>query len=56
MFSARDCRVNGCIGRSEAEADQPPASDFPTPDMLTGKKMADNDVLQFARNLLDEKP
>jgi hypothetical protein len=37
------------------EADRPPASSFPTPDMLTGKKMAYNDVVQFARKLLDEK-
>jgi len=37
-------------------ADQAPASDFPTPDMLTGKKMAYNDVLQFARKLLDGSP
>jgi hypothetical protein len=34
------------------EAERPPASDWPTPDMLTGKKMAYNDVLQFARALL----
>jgi hypothetical protein len=34
------------------EADKAPDSDFPTPDMLTGKKMAFNDVLQYARKLL----
>jgi hypothetical protein len=38
------------------EADRPAASTFPTPDMLTGKKMASNDVLQFARRLIDEAP
>ena len=38
------------------EADQAPACEFPTPDMLTGKKMAYNDVLQFARKLLDGSP
>jgi hypothetical protein len=36
------------------EADKAPAGDWPTPDMLTGKKMAFNDVLQFARKLLGE--
>jgi hypothetical protein len=35
-----------------AEANKAPASNWPTPDMQTGKKMAYNDVLQFARNLL----
>jgi hypothetical protein len=34
------------------EADRPPDAAFPTPDVLTGKKMAYNDVLQFARRLL----
>jgi hypothetical protein len=33
------------------EANKAPASDWPTPDMLTGKKMAYNDVLQFNRQL-----
>jgi hypothetical protein len=42
--------------RKWAEANEAPASDFPTPDMLTGKKMAYNDVLQYARTLLDELP
>jgi hypothetical protein len=37
-----------------AEADRPTNATFPTPDMLTGKKMAYNDVLQFARRLLGE--
>jgi len=32
--------------------DRAPASDLPTPDMLTGKKMAFNDVLQSA----DDEP
>jgi hypothetical protein len=36
------------------EADQPPKSDWPTPDMRTGQKMAYNSVLQFARKLLGE--
>jgi len=36
------------------EANQPPTSSWPTPDMQTGKKMAYNDVLQFARMLLSE--
>lgn len=34
------------------EADRPVPSGWPTPDMQTGKKMAYNDVLQFARQLL----
>jgi hypothetical protein len=38
-----------------AEADKHPVSDWPTPDMQTGKKMAFNEVLQFARKMLDEK-
>ena len=36
------------------EADQPPKSDWPTPDMRTGMKMAFNEVLQHARKLLSE--
>jgi hypothetical protein len=36
------------------EADHQPASPFQTRDMLTGKKMAYNEVLQFARKLLSE--
>ena len=36
------------------EANQPWASTWPTPDMQTGKKMAYNDVLQFARKLFIE--
>ena len=36
------------------EADQPPKSGWPTSDMLTGKKMAFNEVLQFARKLMNE--
>ena len=39
-----------------AEADLAPESDCPTPNMLTGKKMAYNDVLQHARKLLDQLP
>lgn len=34
------------------EADRPVTSGWPTPDMQTGKTMAYNDVLQFARTLL----
>ena len=34
------------------EADQTPTSEWPTPDIQTGKKMAYNDVVQFARKLL----
>jgi hypothetical protein len=37
------------------EADESPASQWRTPDMQTGKKMAYNDVLQFVRTLLAEK-
>jgi hypothetical protein len=37
------------------EADKHPPAEWPTHDMLTGKKMAYNNVLQFARKLLDEK-
>jgi hypothetical protein len=44
-----------CHARWE-EANQSPASDFPTPDMLTGKKTAFNDVVQYARKLLSERP
>jgi len=36
------------------EAAEQPASSFPTQDMLTGKKMAFNEVLQHARKLLSE--
>lgn len=36
------------------EADQEPASSFPNQDMLPGKKMAFNEVLQYARKLLSE--
>jgi hypothetical protein len=36
------------------EANQAPASDWPTPEMQTGRKMAYNDVLQHARKLLAE--
>jgi hypothetical protein len=36
----------------EAEGQRP--SSFPTQEMLTGKKMAFNEVLQFARKLLNE--
>ena len=38
------------------EANQPQASTWPTPDMQTGRKMAYNDVLQFARKLYSETP
>jgi hypothetical protein len=34
------------------EANRAPASDWPPPDMQTGKKMAYNDVVQFVRQLL----
>jgi hypothetical protein len=34
------------------EADRPPQSGFPTADMLTGKKMAFNDVIQHVRTKL----
>jgi len=47
--------IDYCHARWE-ETDRAPASDFPTPDMLTGKKMAYNDLLQFARKLLGEQP
>ena len=35
------------------EVDRASASDWPTPDVQTGRKMAYNDVLQHARKLLD---
>jgi hypothetical protein len=38
------------------ETDRASGSAWPTPDMLTGKKMAYNDVLQYARKLLGERP
>jgi hypothetical protein len=44
--------ISYCSGKWQ-EADQPPSSDWPPPDMLTAKKMAYNDVLHFARSLLD---
>jgi hypothetical protein len=40
-----------CHAGWQKAADEP-ASRFPTADMLTGKKMAFNEVLQFARSLL----
>jgi hypothetical protein len=42
--------------RKWQEADQAPASDFPTQDMYIGKKVAYNDVLHYARKLLGEMP
>jgi hypothetical protein len=36
------------------EANQPPKSDWPTPDMRTGQKMAFNEVIQYVRKLLSE--
>jgi hypothetical protein len=35
------------------EADKPVASGWPTPELQTGKRMAYNDVLQYARKLLE---
>ena len=49
-------KIIGFCHEKWAEADKPPASGFPTPDMLTGKKMAFNEVLQHARTLLDNPP
>jgi hypothetical protein len=40
-----------CHARWQKAADEP-ASRFPTTDMLTGQKMAFNEVLQFIRTLL----
>jgi hypothetical protein len=37
------------------EAAEESPSGFPTADMLTGKKMAYNEILQFARRLLAEQ-
>ena len=37
------------------EADKAPPAEWPTPDMWVGKKMAYNNVLQYARKLLQEK-
>ncbi len=36
------------------EADQPRGSTWPTPEIRIGRKMAYNDVLQFARKLISE--
>lgn len=36
------------------ESDQRPPSGFPNADMLTGKKMAYNDVIQFVRREMIE--
>lgn len=41
--------------RAGVEANEAKPSAFPTPDMLTGKKMAYNDVLQFARKQLADR-
>jgi hypothetical protein len=38
------------------ESHQPPAAKPQPPDMLTGKKMAYNDVLQYVRTLIDGLP
>jgi hypothetical protein len=46
--------IDYCLAKWE-EANHAPASDWPTPDVQTGRKMAYNDVLQHARTLLTEK-
>jgi hypothetical protein len=46
--------IDYCNGKW-IEAAEEPASAFPTKDMLTGKKMAYNEVLQFARRLLADE-
>jgi hypothetical protein len=38
-----------------AEADKAPPAEWPTPDMWLGKEMAYNNVLQFARKILENK-
>jgi len=38
-----------------AEADKAPPTEWPTPDIWLGEKMAYNDVLQFARKLAEGK-
>lgn len=43
--------IDYCDGKWIEAAEEPPSA-FPTQDMLTGKKMAYNEVLQFARKLL----
>jgi hypothetical protein len=43
-----------CHARWKQIAAQP-ASSLPTRDMLTGQKMAYNDVRQFARRLMEER-
>jgi hypothetical protein len=43
--------IDYCDAKWIEAAEEPPSA-FPTKDMLTGKKMAYNEVLQFARRLL----
>jgi hypothetical protein len=45
-----------CHAKWEETDRQPPESSWPTADTLTGKKMAYNDVLQYARKLMAEQP
>jgi hypothetical protein len=44
-----------CHAKWEEADRQNPESPMPTADMLTGKKMAYNDVLQYARKLIAER-
>lgn len=46
--------IDFCNGKF-VEADQASPSGFPTADMLTGKKMAYNEVFQFVRKLMAER-
>ena len=45
--------IDYCQNQSQ-EADQPPSSPWLLPDVLTGKKLAYNDVLQYARTILGD--
>ena len=44
--------IDFCSRKWDEAAEDPPKSDWPTPDMRTGMKMAFNEVLQYARKLL----
>lgn len=44
-----------CHDKWEDVNQQAPASPWPTADVLTGQKMAYNDVLQYARKLISDE-
>jgi hypothetical protein len=44
-----------CHDKWEETNQQPPESPWPTADVLSGKKMAYNDVLQYIRKLISDE-